>query len=117
MALSRRSPEYRRADAPLFLQPGPDGGRRPAASARHTVPTSASTSSSDDRDLLAPRHLVEHQRAADRFGRRLALPLAELLPVDVGLHRVDLLIDQPPHELLDPAIDLALEQRLPAPRR
>ncbi len=53
----------------------------------------------------------------DRFGRGLALALAELLPVDVGLHRVDLLIDQPADELLDAAIDLAIEQRLPARRR
>ena len=28
------------------------------------------------------------------------------------LHRVDLLIDQAPDELLDPAIDLAIEKRL-----
>ena len=61
--------------------------------------------------MLAPRHLVEHERAADRFGRRVALLLAELFPVDVGLHRIDLLIDQPPDELLDPPIDLAIEQR------
>src|ERR1043166_1638467 len=61
---------------------------------------------------LPPPHLVEPQRAFHRLGRRVALPLAEFLPVDVGLHRIDLLLDQPPHELLDAAIDLALEQRL-----
>src|SRR5262249_48663926 len=61
---------------------------------------------------LAPRHLVEHERAPYGFGRGVVLAFAEFLPVDVRLHRIDLLIDQPPDELLNTPIDLALEQRL-----
>ena len=61
--------------------------------------------------LLAPRHLVEHERAAHRLSRRLTLPVPELLPVDVGPHRVDLLLDQPPDEVLDATVDLPIHER------
>ena len=58
------------------------------------------------------RDFVEHERRADGFDRRLALRLAERRPVDVGLARIDALIHQPARELLEPAIDLAIDERL-----
>ena len=61
--------------------------------------------------MLAPRDLVEHDRAGDRFARGVALALAERLPVDAGLPRVDVLVDQPAREVLEAAIDLALDER------
>ena len=64
-----------------------------------------------DVELLAPRDLVEHDRARHRLARRSALALAERLPVDPRLPRIDALIDQPPGELLEPPIHLALDER------
>ena len=61
--------------------------------------------------MLAARHLVEDERPAHRFGRRVPLLFAELLPVDVHLHGIDLLIHEPPDELLHAPIDFAIEQR------
>ena len=63
MARSRRNPEYSRADAPLLLQPRAHRRRRPARPlgiARDLVVDVLV----GDCDLFAPRHLVEHQRAA-----------------------------------------------------
>ena len=64
-----------------------------------------------DLELLAPRDLVEHQRARHRLARGVALALAERRPVDARLARVDVLLHQPPRELLEPAVDFALDQR------
>ncbi len=47
----------------------------------------------------------------DRFGRRLALSVAEALPVDVRRARIDLLIHQAAREVLEPPIDLAIDER------
>src|SRR5262249_752652 len=44
-------------------------------------------------DVFAPRDLVEHERRRDAVARDRALALAERVPVDAGLPRVDLLID------------------------
>src|SRR5690348_4761260 len=101
-------PRVQAPDAPLLLQPRADRRRRAAGAlgkpgnlrlhlvGRHGQP-------------LAPRDFVEHERSADRLRRRVSLTLAELLPVDVRLHRIDLLVDQPADELLHAAIDLTLE--------
>src|SRR5688572_20993499 len=60
---------------------------------------------------LAPGHFVESERAGDGFARRLALALAERVPVDAGLAGIDLLLHEPAREVLDAAVDLALDER------
>src|SRR5262249_14181505 len=47
-----------------------------------------------DIDVLAPRDLVEDDGARDGIPRRLALGLAEFLPVDVRLPGIDALLKQ-----------------------
>src|SRR2546430_13252681 len=46
-----------------------------------------------------------------RFDGRLALAFAERLPVDAGLPRIDALVHHPPREILEPAIELAVDER------
>src|SRR5713101_6445868 len=62
-------------------------------------------------DVLAPRHFVEINRARHRLLRHLALALAEGLPVDAGLTRVDVLLHQSAREILEPTIELAFDER------
>ena len=61
---------------------------------------------------LAPRDVVDHERAPDGVRRCVPLPEPELAPVDLDLHRVDPLFDQPADELLQPAVHFLLDQHV-----
>ena len=95
----------------FFLEPRSHGRGRPARCARRSARSRRPSPRRSPRCASRRGDLVEDQRAAHGFLRRLALPLAELLPIDVGLHRIDLLFDEPADELLDPAVDFAVDER------
>ena len=108
---SRRNPVVEAAEPALLLQPRPHGRGASGRCARRTArprprAPPPMTAMFSRRATSSSTSALSH-----RLGRRLPLPLAELLPVDVRLHRIDLLFHQPPDELLDAPIDLAIEQR------
>ena len=79
------------------------------------VPRSGSISSSTSASLtvMFSRRATSSSTSALLTASAAASPLlvAELFPVDVRPHRVHLLLDQAADELLDAAVDLALQQR------
>src|SRR5262245_50020112 len=77
-------PRVQPADAPLLFKPRADG-RGCAAGTFGILGDFGVDVLVRHRHLFPPRHLVEHERAAHRFGRGLLLPLAEFFPVDVRL--------------------------------
>ena len=93
--LERRAHRRRRPARPLRV--APDLARRPRPRSTSSCSRRATSSSTS-----AARH---------RLARHLALALAERVPVDARLPRVDVLIDQPARELLEPPVDLALDER------
>ena len=94
----------------LLFELGADGGGAPAAALGVALDFGVDILLGRG-DMLAPRHLVERQRPAHGLGRRFTLLLAELFPVDVHLHRIDLLIHQAAHEIFHAPVDLAIEER------
>src|SRR5688572_22780871 len=101
-------PGMEAAEPAFLLEPRAD--RRRGASGPFCIPLHLGVHLVIRRgEPLAPRYLIQDERALDRFARRVLLALAELLPVDVRPHRIDLLLDQTAHELLDAAIDLPVD--------
>ena len=102
----------REAGQPAFLlQARPDCWPRCGRSARRSAAISASRSSSVT--AICSRRATSSSTSAGPTASAagVALALAELVPVDVGLPRIDLLLHQAARELLEPAVDLALDQR------
>ena len=61
--------------------------------------------------MFSRRAISSSTRALATAARaRLPLSFAELAPVDAGLTRVNVLLHQLAGELLEPSIDLALDQ-------
>ena len=116
IVFSRRMPPRSRASAAVLLQLRPHGRHRAAAALgeprRSPVERPRRSPPSGSRRAISSSTSVAF--TASTAGVALGRP--ELVPVDAGLPRIDLLLDQPPRELLDPAVQLVLHQHARAPR-
>ena len=83
--------------------------RRPLRSAYRSISASISSSLTAMCSRRATSSSASAPRTASAAG--FTLLLAELFPVDVDLHRIDLLIHEPADEVLHPPIDFAIEER------
>ncbi len=110
IAFSRRSPATRRPIPPSFSNCARNAaGVRPARVAKRSISWSISCSVTT---RPSRRAIASSTSALATDGpRRLPLRLPELGPVDAGLPRVHILLHKLTGELLEPPIDLALDER------
>src|SRR3954467_11533083 len=96
-------------DSALLLERRAHGRRRPPAPLRVAFDLFFDLAFADLDRLLAC-DLIQDQGTTNRLARHVPLAFAERAPIDTGFARVDVLLHQPPGEVLEPAVDLPLDE-------